>query len=380
MGIQQIVWRRPSDYVAALAPESAVFFLDRAALERRARLFRDGFPGLVTYAVKANPDRHVLRVLAGAGIDAFDVASPSEIARVRAVAPGAALHYHNPVRSLAEIASAVQSDVASYSVDCPGELDKLTRGFGHRKTEIAVRFALPLKGAAYDFGAKFGATPDDAAALLTRVAALGLPASLTFHPGTQCGDPSIWAAYVAAAADIARAAGVTLHRLNVGGGFPSARDGGSGDPRPIFAAIRTAAAVAFAGSPQRLVCEPGRALVADALALAVRVKAVRAGDVFLADGIYGTLAEQAQIGLTRHYAALDPNGRSRTGAALPRRVFGPTCDSLDMLPDPVPLPADLAEGDTLLFQSMGAYASAMATRFNGYGAARLVEVEDLRAA
>ena len=249
MGLQRLVWEHPSAYLAALAPEETIFFLDRTALAARARQFIAGFPGLVTYAVKANPDRMVIRGLAEAGIAAFDVASPVEIAQIRAQVPGAALHYHNPVRSKAEIRAAVAAEVASWSVDSRGEIDKIVAALRGGPAEIAVRFALPVAGAAYHFGSKFGAVPAEAAQLLAHVARLGLKSSLTFHPGTQCADPSVWAAYVEAAAGIARAAGVRVHRLNVGGGFPSGRDGGTGDPAPIFAAIRETAQSAFEGAP-----------------------------------------------------------------------------------------------------------------------------------
>ena len=74
---------------------------------------------------------------------------------------------------------------------------------------------------------------------------------------------------------------------------------------------------------------------------------------------------------------LAPDGTGRTGRTVPRTVFGPTCDSLDRLPGRVPLPADMAEGDHVLFDGMGAYARSLATRFNGYGPAETVTVAAL---
>ena len=62
-----------------------------------------------------------------------------------------------------------------------------------------------------------------------------------------------------------------------------------------------------------------------------------------------------------------PDGSRRTGPRRPRVVFGPTCDSLDRLPDGLPLPDDCATGDYVLFPGLGAYSSAMSTQFNGYG-------------
>ena len=132
----------------------------------------------------------MLANLAAAGISTFDVASPGEMAAVRAVCPQASLHYNNPVRSLAEVAIGMSQHVTSWSVDDPEELDKLSAL--PKGTEIAVRFALPVAGAAYDFGDKFGATPDQAVDLLRRVANAGWTPASSFHPGTQCEDPAAW--------------------------------------------------------------------------------------------------------------------------------------------------------------------------------------------
>jgi len=75
-----------------------------------------------------------------------------------------------------------------------------------------------------------------------------------------------------------------------------------------------------------------------------------------------------------------PDGTRRLGAAKPRVVFGPTCDSLDRLPDGLPLPEDAQTGDYLLFGGMGAYSIAMSTAFNGYGLAGVTLVSDLEGA
>ena len=70
-----------------------------------------------------------------------------------------------------------------------------------------------------------------------------------------------------------------------------------------------------------------------------------------------------------------PKGKAHQGIATPRVVFGPTCDSIDQLPHPLALPADLAEEDYVLFAGMGAYSMATVTRFNGYGVLELVTVQ-----
>ncbi len=369
MGLTKTIWATPSEYLRANEPASPVMFFAPAVLQDSARRFIAGFPGLVTYAVKSNPDEAVVENLAAAGVRGFDVASLAEIRLVRRLAPDACLHYNNPVRTRAEIAQAVELGVRSFSVDAASELEKLL-ALVPAGTEIAVRFKLPVNGAAYNFGAKFGATVELATTLLGRVAAAGLVASLTFHPGTQCTDPAAWETYIDAAAGIAAAAGVRIARLNVGGGFPSHRR--ACEPpalAPIFAAIDRAMTRAFgADGRPALLCEPGRALVAESMALAARVRALRDGEhVFLNDGIYGALAELALIGTIDRVTVLSPEGRRRRGPAVERIVFGPTCDSMDRLPGTLALPADLAEEDYVLFHGLGAYSTATCTRFNGFG-------------
>jgi len=381
MGLSKTIWSKPTEFLRSQQPENPVLFFAPAVLQGTARRFLDGFPGLVTYAVKSNPDEMVIQNLDAAGIRGYDVASVHEIELIRRVAPGAAMHYNNPVRARAEIVRAVELGVKSWSVDSRSELAKLHElvvpAEGH---EISVRFKLPVEGAAYNFGAKFGATAELAAELLAEAAAMGFTPSLTFHPGTQCTDPMAWDAYIRKAAEIARAAGVTIARLNVGGGFPSHRlQDVKPALEPIFALIDRVTGEAFGDARPALVCEPGRGLVAEAFSLATRVRAVRdAGHVFLNDGVYGGLAELPLIGVIDRIEVVGADLAPRTGAPEGRTVFGPTCDSVDRLPGELMLPADIAEGDYVIFHGMGAYSTVTNTRFNGFGEMEIATALSLR--
>ena len=379
MNQADVIWNDPTEAVRHDAGDGPLMLFAPDMLQRTARRFQAGFEGFVTYAVKANPEPSVIANLAAAGVSAFDVASVEEMTLIRRLVPGAALHYNNPVRSRAEIRRAVNLGVASYSVDDAGELAKLVAEVPPAGVEVAVRFKLPVSGAAYDFGEKFGATPQEAAPLLRAVAQAGFTPSLTFHPGTQCPDAHAWVSYIDAAATIAREAGVALARLNVGGGFPARRNlADVPQIEDILSAIARAARAAFGSARPALICEPGRAMVAEGHALVTHVKAIReSGAVFLDDGIYGALSEAPLMGTTDRIAALAPDGTPRSGPAQARVVFGPTCDSVDRLPGTPQLPADLTEGDALVFLGMGAYASVTATRFNGYGALRHATVRTL---
>lgn len=369
MGLSKTIWTNPTEYLRTVSPQNPVLFFAPQALQAMARRFIDGFPGMVTYAVKSNPEEAVIENLVAAGLRGFDVASPFEMQLIRRLAPEAAMHYNNPVRSRAEIAVAVELGVRSYSVDSASELEKLIAMVPAEGSEISVRFKLPVAGAAYNFGAKFGATAELATVLLARVAEAGFIPSITFHPGTQCTDPAAWESYIRTAATVASDAGVTIARLNVGGGFPSHRlHGVMPALDETFALIDRVTTEAFGDNRPMLVCEPGRAICGDAFTLAARVKAVRDDThVFLNDGVYGALTELPLIGVIDRMTVVTPEGQVRNGPTQPRIVFGPTCDSVDRLPGELPLAADIAEGDFVVVHGMGAYSTVTNTRFNGFG-------------
>lgn len=369
MGLSKTIWTNPTEYLTTVKPENPVLFFAPSALQAMARKFIDSFPGMVTYAVKSNPMEEVVENLSAAGLRGFDVASPFEMRLIRRLAPDAALHYNNPVRSLAEIKTAVELGVKSFSVDSASELAKLIAGVPAEGTEITVRFKLPVGGAAYNFGAKFGATAELAVDLLKTVADAGFVPSITFHPGTQCTEPAAWESYIRTAAEIAEQAGVTIARLNVGGGFPSHRlNAVTPDLDAIFEMIDRVATEAFGTNRPLLVCEPGRALCGDAFSVATRVKALRDdAHVFLNDGVYGTLTELPMIGVIDRTEVRSADGQPRVAEDIARIVFGPTCDSVDRLPGELMLPGDLTEGDFVIFHGMGAYSTVTNTRFNGFG-------------
>ena len=363
----------PKHYIASQMPDLPILFFNPIALRNRLDVFQKGFPGLVTYAIKANDAPEVLENLGMAGLQTFDVASPAEIMQVRGLCPDATLHYNNPVRSIREIQLGIKAGVASWAVDCMSELEKLIQnGVGG---EIAVRLHLPMGGSAYNFGEKFGACPDDAVRLLRRVAEAGYQTAMTFHVGTQCTDYSAWDQYINACRDIALRANVSLDRLNVGGGFPAHRANFAPDLTVAFEAISEAAKSIFCGNAPALVCEPGRALVSECYQLLVRVKGQKTGNIlYLNDGIYGAMAEWRDIGPIKRLEVIRPSGGTITSPSADFTVFGPTCDSLDRLPGSVRLPRTIQDGDYILISGMGAYSNATCTPFNGYGAVERVTI------
>ncbi len=365
--------------------DEPVFCFSPSSLARRAHQFIDNFPGLVTYAVKCNPSHEVIKTLAQNGITHWDVASTHEMATVKSASPTAKFHYHNPVKSRREIETAYRSfGCRRFVVDCREELQKIHDVVGNDNTvEIAVRLVLPRNrgSSAHDFSTKFGAAEHICVELLQKVVALGYTPVLTFHPGSQSKEPQVYVRHVEAAARIAKQAGILITKLNVGGGFPSNYVLSTApEPEVFFRMIEDAVVKCFGkDSMPKLECEPGRGMVADCMSLLTKVKLVctDGDDIFINDGVYGGLMEFMQVPDLQPPYRVIRDGKEVEGVARSWKVFGPTCDPLDVLPHLLDLTTNLREGDFIEFGNLGAYGLATATSFNGYGRHTITTVENV---
>lgn len=373
----------PLSVAGVLKPESPVQCFSQRQLTENANAFLNEFGADTAYAVKANPGTLVLKAAHAAGIRTFDVASLEEVRLISGLFDDAELHYHNPVKSRTEIASAYhQYGCKRFAIDDFSELTRIRKICGNDSAvEIAVRFRLPTqKGAIHDFSSKFGTTPQSAARLLSQVKLCSYKPVLTFHPGSQCTDAGLWALHIKTAARIVKNSRIKLHKLNIGGGFPASY--ARSQPAPLtamFKTIRHTAAKHFPNHTNNLLeCEPGRAIVASSISTLARVKMVRktTRELFLNDGIYGGLLEMAQApALTPHIRNIRKGRYRATTDCQPFTVYGPTCDPLDRLPGTLALPVDIAEGDYVQFCNLGAYGGATSTRFNGYGTGDMILVD-----
>ena len=366
-----------------LQSDAPVFCFSAAQLRERAKIFLDGFPGEVSFAVKSNSAPEVLKVLAETGIKIWDVASVHEMAMVNNVAKNQRFHYHNPVKSKREIADAHKLyKCERYAVDCREELAKIADIVGRdRNIEIAVRFVLPRDrgSSVHDFSTKFGAPEHICVELLQQVVALGYTPLLTFHPGSQSKEPYTYVRHIEAAARIANLANVPIAKLNVGGGFPSNYVLSTApEPNVFFRIIKEAVINAFPENRRpALECEPGRGIVATCMSLLTRVKLVctDGDDIFINDGVYGGLMEYMQVPELKPPFRVIRDGRFLEGEAKSFKVFGPTCDPLDVLPHRLDILATLREDDYIEFGSLGAYGLATMTNFNGYGGNPVIAVD-----
>ena len=283
---------------SALKPERPVIGVRPHAAGRAARFFLGHFPGDVAYAYKANSSVFLLGSLYGAGIRHFDVASLAEIEDAATI-PGAKLHFMHPVKSREAIRRAYSEfGIRSFSLDTEDELKKIQEETGNaRDLVLFVRIAVPAKNSRMPLERKFGIAGAKAARLLVKTRQVAKELGLCFHVGSQTISPEAYVNALAEAGRLIAKAGVVLDRLDVGGGFPSVYD--EHRPAPLvdfMSAIRDAVEQMPIGNHCRLMCEPGRALVAEAESLIVRVVARRGNELFINDGSYGALFDAAHLG------------------------------------------------------------------------------------
>jgi len=88
------------------------------------------------------------------------------------------------------------------------------------------------------------------------------------------------------------------------------------------------------------------------------------GVLYLNDGIYGTLGGSG-LGMKFPHRVIR-RGSEVSGEPTSFKIFGPTCDSLGVLPYPLELPGDIRMGDWIEFGTLGAYGPAIRIDFNGF--------------
>src|SRR2546423_3792509 len=338
--------------------------VDTAIVRGKVRRFRAAMRRVRPhYAVKATPDRRVLKVLLQEGCG-FEIASTAELDLLMALGvPAAEVFYSNPVKSREAIAYAAAKGVEWFGID---RLDELRRVFEVKPdAKQYLRIASSNIGSDWPLSGKFGAGAADAREIVAAAAKMGADlAGVTFHVGSQCRNPENWRVALEKAKNVFEQmtrAGLRPRLLNIGGGFPVRH------VKPI-PSIETIGAVVNEGlrafpEDTQVIAEPGRYLVSDAGYFVCRVlgTATRGGKRWMHwdAGLFGGVIE-AREGL-KYKIRTD-----RSGPDVPWTVAGPTCDSVDIVMREEPLPSDLQEGDFIYIRNAAAYTTAYASQFNGF--------------
>lgn len=363
---------RPSAPVTLVRPEAAL---------TAARFFASSFPGKSFYAVKANPSPELIGLLWEGGIRHFDVASIAEVRLVRGLLPEATLAFMHPVKAEEAIAEAYHAHgVRIFSLDTHEELSKIVRatttdGVAATDLTLCVRLRVSSAHSKLSLASKFGIGVTDAPELLLAVRQVADSLGICFHVGSQAMSPAAYADALAFARAAIVEAGVTVDVIDVGGGFPSCYPGMEPPPLEAYFAVieRGFEALPISYSAE-LWCEPGRALSADYASVLVRVEKRRGEELYINDGAYGSLFDAAHVDW-RYPVKLVRSDES-VSRDMDYSFYGPTCDDMDHMKGPFPLPADIRAGDYIEIGQLGAYGQAMRTGFNGFGSGDTIIVHD----
>ena len=295
--------------VMALEPSYPVYCVRPKVLEKSARRFISQFPGTVLYAVKCNPHRLVLEALYRGGVRHYDTASLPEIAQICEAHHDARAYFMHPVKSRAVIKSSYTVyGIRHFVIDHEDELDKVMEETGGEGVVIIVRLATPPdEGTLYHLAAKFGAPPEQAAVLLREAARRGCQTGLAFHVGSQCGSPKAYRQALNMVGETIEASGQAPVCVDVGGGFPADYLNTSLPPlEDYMTQIRAGLKDIKLPPTVDVFCEPGRAIVAAGCSLLTQVQLRKGSQLYINDGIYGSLSEMVQVGIETHFNGFYP--------------------------------------------------------------------------
>ncbi len=370
-------FRTLADVLHTYTGDTAIYVIYPRRIETAARTFLDCFDGKTLYAVKANPHPAVIKTLYASGVRAFDVASIREIDLVLSICPDAELYLMNPVKSRRTIQHAYAAGIRHFAFDCETELNKILHDTGHaRDLHLHLRLALPkMESANMPLDGKYGADFQMACQLLKQARQRAYKLGVSFHVGSQCMDPADYVKALAYVHGLLQIADTSIDSLDCGGGFPVRYPGMTPPPLEAYLArIRKALSI-YGFDPLECLIEPGRALCGEAGSTLARVDLRKGQDLYLNEGAYGSLFDAAQCAWkypVRHHRIGEDGQRQADHVGY--RFFGPTCDSLDQMPGPFMLPADVKEDDWIEICHLGAYGQALASDFNGFQSRTTVAV------
>lgn len=363
-----------SDIVQRFSTPTYVY--SHAALSEAYKSFAQAFaarPGtLVCYAVKANPNLAILNLFARLGAG-FDIVSGGELQRVISVGGAMSKVVFSGVgKSVYEIRMALEAEILCFNVESEAELLRINEvaGHMHRIAPISLRVNPDVDAKTHPYIStglkknKFGVAYSEARALYRRAA--GLPniriVGMDCHIGSQLTEASPFVAAaekVLALADQLAADGIVLEHLDLGGGLGIRYDD---ETPPSVADYAQALMAALRGRSERLIVEPGRALVGNAGVLLTRVEYLKEGEEKNFAIVDAAMNDLMRPALYDAWHGVQPLERHPDVAARSYEVVGPVCETGDFLAHDRELA--LVQGDVLAIMSAGAYGMSMSSNYN----------------
>jgi len=366
------------ELVRNIQPVDPVYCIRPNSIKTACGWFRSNFPGKILYAVKTNPNEKILKYIVESGIERFDVASINEIKLIKKIYPKAHAYYMNTIKSREHIKEAYFNyNIKDFAFDSKDELQKIIEATNNAKNlTLYLRVCISNEHAEIDLSQKFGALPSEALGLLRLSKAYASKVGLSFHVGSQCMHPISYAKGIRDLGNIIKKTKIVPDFINVGGGFPSIYP--DLNPMPLenyVNEIKKAFNDLKLENKPELMCEPGRALVAESGSSIVKIVLRKKQKLYINDGTYGSLFDAGVPNFVLPTRMIS-NGRITSKKLTSYSLYGPTCDSIDYMKGPFVLPNNLKEGDYLEMGQLGAYSLTFRTKFNGFYSDKILEVQD----
>ena len=363
-----------------LKPDKPVYCIRKKSILSASHFFQKKFPGKILYAVKTNPHSEVIKTLIESGINQFDVASIEEIKAVRKFSQNAKCSYMHTVKSKESITEAYfKYGIKTFALDTKDELIKIIESTsGAKDLELFVRVSVSNEHAEIDLSKKFGALNSEASGLLRLAKQYSKKIGLSFHVGSQCMHPISYAKGITEIGNIIKKTKIVPDYINVGGGFPTIYP----DLIPqsldsYFDEIKKGLENLKLNSLPEIICEPGRALVAESGSTIVRVNLRKKQKLYINEGTYGTLFDAGTPNIVFPSKMIkDSSNKIISKKITAFDFYGPTCDSMDYMKGPFLLPNNIKENDYIELGQLGAYGLTFRTQFNGFYSDEIYEVED----
>jgi ornithine decarboxylase len=366
------------ELVNQLKPIEPVYCIRKKSIQSASKYFQSKFSGKVLYAVKTNPNPLVLKTIVESGIENFDVASIKEIEVIKKISPNANCSFMHTVKNRENIKEAYfNHGIKTFSLDTKDELIKIIESTNQAKDlELLVRVSVSNEHAEIDLSKKFGAISSDAVGLLRLAKQYAKKVGLGFHVGSQCMHPISYTKGISEISNIINKTNIVPDVINVGGGFPTIYP----DLVPqsldnYFNEIKKGLKNLKLEKLPEIICEPGRAIVAESGSTIVRVNLRKKQKLYINDGTYGTLFDAGVPNIV-YPSKLITDGRIISKKLTSFDFYGPTCDSMDYMKGPFILPNNIKENDYIELGQLGAYGLTFRTHFNGFYSDNIFEVED----
>jgi ornithine decarboxylase len=367
-----------NELVNTLQPNHPVYCIRPDSIRTSTQFFKNNFPGKILYAVKTNPNKKVLKHIISHGIENFDAASINEIQLVRNLKPDAHIYFMHTVKCRNDISEAYYNlGIKDFALDTKDELIKILEATNYAKDlTLYIRISISNEHAEIDLSRKFGAPSSEALGLVRLCKEHADKIGISFHVGSQCMHKISFTKAIKEVGNIIKKTKIIPDIINVGGGFPSVYPDLNPEPLENYLnEIKNSIKKLNLPFTPELICEPGRAIVAESGSTIVKVNLRKKQKLYINDGTYGTLFDAGVPNFILP-SRMILNGRVQSKKLTPFNFFGPTCDSMDYMKGPFMLPNNIKEGDYIELGQLGAYGLTFRTKFNGFYSDKIFETAD----